>query len=141
MTQEQNKKGSPNEGQLNKNSTNSLDLVPQTNFSKWQSLMKSHFSPVDMMVDFIKYPVITEKSYLGMFKHRQYTFDVDIRLTKPQIKKLFENLFGVNVIGINTHRPPRQKVRLGMNAGYRTRSKRVILTLKEGQSINFETEN
>ena len=50
------------------------------------------------MVDFIKYPVISEKTYLNMFKHRQYTFDVDVRLTKPQIQNLFENLFNVNVI-------------------------------------------
>ena len=53
------------------------------------------------------------------------------------IKKLFETLFGVNVIGINTHRPPRKKVRAGLSNGYRPAYKRVILTLKEGQSIQF----
>nr|WNK75913.1 ribosomal protein L23 [Scenedesmaceae sp. YH-2023b] len=106
-------------------------------FNRWRELLKSHFSPVNMMADFIKYPVTTEKSYLSMFKNKQYTFDVDLRLTKPQIKKLFETLFEVNVIGINTHRPPRQKVRAGMSSGYRPSYKRVILTLKEGQSIQF----
>lgn len=106
-------------------------------FNHWRELLKSHFSPVNMMADFIKYPVTTEKSYLAMFKNKQYTFDVDLRLTKPQIKKLFENLFGVNVISINTHRPPRKKVRAGLSAGYRPAYKRVILTLKEGQSIQF----
>nr|YP_009238186.1 ribosomal protein L23 [Chromochloris zofingiensis]AMO01064.1 ribosomal protein L23 [Chromochloris zofingiensis] len=94
-----------------------------------------------MLVDFIKYPVITEKSYLAMFKHQQYTFDVDVRLTKPQIKRLFENLFEVTIIGINTHRPPRQKVRVGVASGYKTQYKRVILTLKEGQTINFDKKN
>ncbi len=106
-------------------------------FNRWRELLKAHFSPVNMMADFIKYPVTTEKSYLSMFKNKQYTFDVDLRLTKPQIKKLFETLFGVNVIGINTHRPPRKKVRAGMATGYRPSYKRVILTLKEGQSIQF----
>jgi large subunit ribosomal protein L23 len=106
-------------------------------FSRWREVLKSHFSPVTMMADFIKYPVTTEKSYLSMFKNKQYTFDVDLRLTKPQIKKLFETLFEVNVIGINTHRPPRQKVRAGMSTGYKPAYKRVILTLKEGQSIQF----
>lgn len=116
----------------NKNEKNvSLELT------KWRSVMQSTFSPENVMVDLIKYPVITEKSYLALFKNKQYTFDVDLRLTKPQIKKLFLKLFQVNVIGINTHRPPRRKVRLGVAQGYRPRYKRVIVTLKEGQSINF----
>ena len=61
-------------------------------FAEWRELVKSHFSPVNMMADSIKYPVTTEKSYLAMFKNKQYTFDVDPRLTKPQIKKLFETI-------------------------------------------------
>ena len=105
--------------------------------SNWLELMEKNFSPLNMMVDLVKYPVITEKSFIALFKNRQYTFDVDVRLTKPQIKQLFENLFAINVIGINTHRPPRKKVRVGMAQGYRPRYKRVILTLKEGQSIEF----
>lgn len=106
-------------------------------FAEWRELVKSSFSPVSMMADSIKYPVTTEKSYLAMFKNKQYTFDVDPRLTKPQIKKLFESLFNVNVVGINTHRPPRKKVRTGASTGYKSTYKRVILTLKEGQSIQF----
>lgn len=108
------------------------------NLTKWRSVMNSNWSSVDMNLDFIKYPVITEKTYLAMFKNRQYTFDVSLNLTKPQIKLLFEKLFGVNIIAINTHRPPRQRVRAGMRVGYRPRYKRVILTLKESQSIKFD---
>lgn len=106
-------------------------------FSKWSAIMQEKYSSSNMMVDLIKCPVITEKSYFALFKNKQYTFDVDLRLTKSQIKKLFEKLFEVNIIGINTHRPPRRKVRLGLAQGYRPRYKRVILTLKEGQSMNF----
>lgn len=111
--------------------------VSTENFAKWSSVMNESWSAVDMHLDLIRYPVITEKTYLAMFKHRQYTFDVALNLTKPQIKMLFEKLFNVNIIAINTHRPPRQRVRVGMKMGYRPRYKRVILTLKEGQSINF----
>lgn len=88
-------------------------------------------------INLVKYPVITEKTYIALFKSRQYTFDVDARLNKTQIKKLFENLFNVDVIGINTHIPPRKKVRVGAAQGFRPRYKRAILTLKEGQSINY----
>lgn len=88
-------------------------------------------------IDLVKYPVITEKTYIALFKNRQYTFDVDVRLNKTQIKKLFENLFSVNVIAINTHIPPRKKIRVGIAQGFRPRYKRAIITLKEGQSINY----
>ena len=88
-------------------------------------------------IDLVKYPVITEKTYIALFKNRQYTFDVDVRLNKTQIKKLFENLFSVDVIAINTHIPPRKKIRVGIAQGFRSRYKRAIITLKEGQSINY----
>jgi large subunit ribosomal protein L23 len=88
-------------------------------------------------IDLVKYPVITEKTYIALFKNRQYTFDVDVRLNKTQIKKLFENLFSVDVIAINTHIPPRKKIRVGIAQGFRPRYKRAIITLKEGQSINY----
>lgn len=117
--------------------TNSVSEEKQE-FNEWRSLMTSTFSSINTMSDFVKYPVITEKTFISLFRNKQYTFDVDLRLTKPQIKKLFEELFGVNVIGINTHRPPRQKKRAGMTKGYKPRYKRVILTLKEGQSLTFD---
>lgn len=88
-------------------------------------------------ISLVKYPVITEKTYIALFKNRQYTFDVDMRLNKTQIKKLFETLFNVNVIAVNTHIPPRKKIRVGTAQGFRPRYKRAILTLKEGQSINY----
>ena len=116
-------------------------LNSELKISNWKNVMNSQFSPVKLMIDLVKYPVITEKSYIALFKNKQYTFDVDVRLSKPQIKKLFENLFEVNVISINTHIPPRKKVRVGASQGYKPRYKRVILTLKEGQSINFSLIN
>lgn len=93
------------------------------------------------MVDLVKYPVITEKTYLSLYKNRQYTFDIDKRLTKTQIKKLFSSLFKVNVIAVNTHIPPRKKIRVGMAQGFRPTYKRAIITLKEGDSINYNLTN
>lgn len=109
----------------------------QTN---WQEILTTSPSAVNKMVDLVKYPVITQKTYIALFKNRQYTFDVDLRLTKPQIKKIFETLFNVDVISVNTHIPPRQKIRVGLAQGFRPRYKRAIITLKEGQSINVSIE-
>jgi len=125
---------------------------------KWQSFMELNLFPssspaggkgqggtggvktpeaASPLIDLIKYPIITEKSFLALFKNQQYTFDVDLRLSKPQIKKVFENLFNVNVLAVNTHIPPRKNLRVGTTQGYRARYKRVILTLKKGQSLKF----
>ncbi len=89
------------------------------------------------MIDLIKYPVLTEKTSVILTKNRQYTFDVDKRLTKTQIKNLFEKLFQINVISVNTHIPPRKTVRVGLAKGYRPSYKRAIITLKENQTLNY----
>jgi large subunit ribosomal protein L23 len=88
------------------------------------------------LIDLIKYPVITEKSYSAIFTKTQYTFDVDLRLNKIQIKKLFEKLFQIKIIAVNTHRPPRQYLRVGSKQAAKPRYKRVILTVQKGQSIS-----
>ena len=38
-----------------------------------------------MMIDLIKYPVLTEKS-VRLIENNQYTFDVELKLNKIQIK-------------------------------------------------------
>ena len=93
-----------------------------------------------MMIDLVKYPVFTEKS-VRVIENNQYTFDVDLRISKPQIKKLIEELFSVIVISVNTHRPPRKKKRLGVSQGFKRSYKRVIVTVKSGQSIKLFTES
>jgi len=106
---------------------------------KWSDVLevKNRIS----MVDLVKYPVITEKTYIALYKNRQYTFDIDKRLTKTQIKKLFSSLFNVSVIAVNTHIPPRKKLRVGMTQGFKPTHKRAIVTLKKGDSINYILTN
>ena len=82
-----------------------------------------------MMIDLVKYPVLTQKSS-RLIENNQFTFDVDVRLSKPQIKDLIENYFEVVVLSVNTHRPPRRKKRQGFKTFY----KRVIVTVKNNQS-------
>jgi large subunit ribosomal protein L23 len=89
-----------------------------------------------MIIDLVKYPVLTEKS-VGLLKKSQYTFDVDLKLNKQQIKTLIQDLFKVDIIAVNTHRPPKKRKVLGTSKGYRASYKRVIITLKPGSSINF----
>lgn len=128
-------------------STKVIQFTQQSeSLAKWEEFFLKRKDQLDLLnttsgnlkvIDLVKYPVITEKTYNNLYKNRQYTFDVDKRLTKPQIKKLFENLFYVSITAVNTHIPPRQKIRVGMTQGYRPTYKRAIITLKEGQSITF----
>ena len=89
-----------------------------------------------MMIELVKYPVLSEKS-VRLMDINQYTFDVDLKLTKPQIKKLIQELFQVHVVAVNTHRPPKKKKRLGANQGYTSTNKRIVITVKAGESIKL----
>lgn len=103
----------------------------------WENVLTNNTAISKFQFDLIKYPVITEKSYIALFKNRQYAFDVDTRLTKSQIKILFEKLFSVKIVSINTQIPPRKKLRVASAKGYKTQYKRVYFTLQEGQKIDF----
>lgn len=85
---------------------------------------------MSMMIELVKCPVVTEKS-VRLLEKNQYTFDVDLKLTKPRIKQLIEELFQVDVMAVNTHRPPKKK----RGRGYTTARKRAIITVKSNQSI------
>lgn len=78
-----------------------------------------------MMLDLVKYPVISTEKATRLIENNQFSFDVDVRLTKPQIRKLVEEFFNVKVLAVNTHRPPRKNKRLSS----RVNSKRVIITI------------
>lgn len=83
------------------------------------------------MIDLIKSPVLTEKAF-GLMNKNQFTLNVDGRLTKPQIKKLCNQVFNVNVISVNTYRLPLNKRAKGSTQ----QLKRAIITLPKGQTID-----
>ena len=78
-----------------------------------------------MMLDLLKYPVIRTEKATRLIENNQVSFDVDVRLTKPQIRKLVEEFFNVKVLAVNTHRPPRKNTRLSS----RRKTKRAIVTI------------
>nr|YP_009238066.1 ribosomal protein L23 [Neochloris aquatica]AMO00875.1 ribosomal protein L23 [Neochloris aquatica] len=110
----------------------------EVNTNTWKSTLETGFLPEKLVINFVKQPVNTQKSFYSMSKNKQYTFDIDPRLTKSQIKKLFEKLFAVNIVQIQTHIPPRKKIRVGNVLGSSQKIKRVIFTLQEGQTIKFD---
>jgi len=87
--------------------------------------------------DIIIKPIISEKSYT-LIDEGKYTFEVDTRSNKTEIKQAIEQIFSVKVDSINTlNRVGKtRKTRFGM--GKRKDTKRAIVSLKSG-SIDIFT--
>ena len=92
-------------------------------------------------MDIILKPVVTEKMNLKGESLRQYGFVVDKRANKIQIKKAVEELYGVTVESVNTMRyAGKQKSRFtktGLVTGKRNSFKKAVVTLREGETIDF----
>lgn len=86
-------------------------------------------------MEIIRRPLITEKAMKGS-EHNQVVFQVSLDATKPAIKKAVETVFGVKVKSVNTLRQiGKQKLFRGRK-GVRSETKKAIVTLVEGQSID-----
>ena len=92
------------------------------------------------LADVIRKPVITEKA-TNSLDLNQYTFEVDHRAAKPDIKDAIESIFNVKVVGISTMNPPRRTSRLGKFAGKRSQIKKAIVRLAEGDKIQLFPES
>ncbi|MFZ7087352.1 50S ribosomal protein L23 [Curtobacterium sp. RRHDQ10] len=87
--------------------------------------------------DIIIAPVVSEKSY-SLIDQGKYTFIVDPRANKTEIKFAIEKIFDVKVAGINTLNRPGKTRRTRFGTGKRKDTKRAIVTLKSG-SIDIFT--
>lgn len=88
-------------------------------------------------LDIIKAPVITEKSQDAKNEEGKYTFKVDPKANKTEIKLAIEKIFNVKVIDIKTINEKPKKKRVGRYTGLTNRQKKAIVTLAEGQTIEL----
>ena len=84
-------------------------------------------NPRDILIS----PVVSEKSY-GLLDEGKYTFIVDPRSNKTEIKIAVERIFGVKVDSVNTLNRKGKTRRTKFGLGKRKNTKRAIVTLKEG---------
>ncbi len=85
----------------------------------------------------VRRPCVTEKSVTGSEESNKVVFDVDTRSNKGQIKEAIEQLFSVTVVKVNTMMMPGKRVRMGRHMGVRPPWKKAVVTLKEGDHIEF----
>ena len=89
----------------------------------------------------IKKPVITEKMTAISEKLNKFAFIVDKNANKIQIKEAVEKLYDVKVVAVNTMNYDGKKksryTKSGVISGRTAAFKKAIVTLKEGETIDF----
>jgi len=88
--------------------------------------------------DVIIAPIVSEKSY-GLLDQNVYTFKVHPDAAKPEIRDAVQSIFGVRVKSVNTlnRKGKRKRNRRSFTYGQRATTKRAIVTLVEGDSIDL----
>jgi len=86
--------------------------------------------------DVIVAPVVSEKSY-NLIDEGKYTFIVDPRSNKTEIKNAIEAIFDVKVETVNTVNRSGKTRRTRYGLGKRKNTKRAIVTLRPGQTIDI----
>lgn len=87
--------------------------------------------------DIILRPVISEES-MDKAANKKYTFEVDRKSNKTEIKKAVEKVFGVKVLGVNTSIVKGKEKRQGRSVGMTSEWKKAIVTLTpDSKEIQF----
>ena len=86
--------------------------------------------------DIIIKPIITEKSSALIDKNLQYTFAVDIKANKVEIKNAIEEIFNVKVVQVRTVNVHRKAKRVQRYEGFKPAYKKAIVRLAPGQTID-----
>lgn len=85
-------------------------------------------------LDIMKSPVITEKANKAR-DFNTYSFFVDYRATKDEIKEAVELIFDVKVEDVRTITVPIKKKRVGRYMGTTKRRKKAFVKLKDGETL------
>jgi len=92
-------------------------------------------------MEILKKPILTEKASILTEKLNRYSFKVDPRANKLQIKAAVEKMFGVVVESVNTSvvfgKTKTRNTKAGAISGRAAKYKKAIITLKDGEVIDF----
>jgi large subunit ribosomal protein L23 len=87
--------------------------------------------------DKIKGLIYTEKSNKQLADNNQYSFEVDPSCNKKEVASLIKKVFGVEVVKVNIANIRSETRRFKGIEGQTKARKKAIVTIKEGQTINF----
>lgn len=92
--------------------------------------MASNITPHDVIIR----PFITEKALAGI-QNSTYTFEVDIRMNKFQVRDAIEKLYNVEIEDVRIMNCKGKPKKYGISEGYTRSYKKAIVKLKEGFKI------
>ncbi|GAQ92806.1 chloroplast 50S ribosomal protein L23, precursor [Klebsormidium nitens] len=75
------------------------------------------------------------RTHSSQWANNQYTFEVDDRATKTEIRSFLEAVFQVRVVSINTWKLPNKVTRRGGSVGVKVRRKRATAKVAWGQRM------
>lgn len=87
--------------------------------------------------DIIFEPIVSEKSYDLIDETNTYTFVVDRRANKTEIKQAVASIFDVKVVSVNTINRKGKLKRTGYVLGKRKDTKRALVQLADGDKIDI----
>lgn len=85
----------------------------------------------------IRRPLFTEKGTYDQERRNAFHFEVAPDTNKVEIRRAIEALFNVKVLSVNTVRRGGKEVRRGYTPGFRSDTKKAIVTLQPGQTIEY----
>ncbi|CCV65258.1 MAG: 50S ribosomal protein L23 [Paracholeplasma sp.] len=86
--------------------------------------------------ELIKAPIITEQSMKLVETQNTYTFKVDKKANKIEIKNAVETIFNVKVLRVNTINVLPKFKRMGKYEGYKSAYKKAVVKVADGQKID-----
>tara|TARA_B100000405_G_C16530319_1_gene354479 strand:- start:172 stop:465 length:294 start_codon:yes stop_codon:yes gene_type:complete len=87
--------------------------------------------------DVLKRPVVTEKSTALREEENQYAFEVALDANKIEIRRAVESTFGVRVLDVRTQIVRGKMKRFRRGFGKKPNWKKAVVTLREGDFIDF----
>ena len=92
-------------------------------------------------MEILQKPILTEKASALTEKANRFTFRVDHRANKLQIKSAIEKMYGVNIVALNTMvvvgKMKSRNTKGGIVSGRSPKYKKAIVTLKDGETIDY----
>ena len=85
----------------------------------------------------LRRPVLTEKSNYAADELHRYTFEVDVRATKQQVREAVQLAFNVKVVSVNVMNVRGKAHHSGRHTSYSSDWRKAVVTLASGDSISF----
>jgi large subunit ribosomal protein L23 len=92
-------------------------------------------------MEILRKPILTEKASALTEKSNRFTFRVDHKANKLQIKQVIEKMYGVSVLAVNTMvvdgKVKSRNTKAGLVTGRSPKYKKAVVTLKDGETIDY----